>query len=306
MYATLRRAVTARRGSVISASSLTGPPLPLGRSSYLDQDKPRGPPPPAARPPPSGRGRPGLGRGLARRADRLGASRRAIVQSVATLRLTSGPRSSGGDRREPVRRLHCPGRPRPTVRPRARAQSRRAGAPVRGGRRRPHRDDAAGRRRGRPPRRPDRRAPLGDVEPRRPSPDRRAPGRAGALLGKPKARPRQARDRRRAGRARAVAITPRWPSGWRTGTPRASSRRARRRRLRRQGDDDGPMHDRSLARALERACRRAGLPPSPHQPPLLGRVGRARPRSPDCRRRPARARLAEHHRDHLRPPRSTT
>jgi hypothetical protein len=26
--------------------------------------------------------------------------------------------------------------------------------------------------------------------------------------------------------------------------------------------DDGPMHDRSLARALERACKRAGLPPT--------------------------------------------
>ena len=125
------------------------------------------------------------------------------------------------------------------------------------------------------------------------------------LSGKPEARHVKRVTGPKSGRARAVAITPAMAerlADWYAESVVEGGAPADGYVW--QGDDDGPMHDRSLARALERACRRAGLPhTSPHQLRYSAASVALGPRSPDCRRRPARARLAEHHRDHLRPPR---
>jgi integrase len=75
----------------------------------------------------------------------------------------------------------------------------------------------------------------------------------------------RSRRRRRAGEAAAWLFRARSRRGWPTGTPRgvveggadASGYVS-------QGKDGGPMHDRSLAGALERACERTGLDVAPH------------------------------------------
>jgi integrase len=98
----------------------------------------------------------------------------------------------------------------------------------------------------------------------------------------------------------------RWPSAWPTGYAESVVEGGGSAdRYVWPGDDDVPMHDRSIARALERACKRAGLPhTSPHRlrhSAASVALGAGAPA--DGRRRSARARLAEHHRDDLRAPR---